>query len=151
MPMHRTRVVDVDAFRWTGQKHYPEWLVANLSYPTCGNVRLVMTNADNSRAEAEEGDYFLRFPDGHVECRTPEEFESEFESIPADDRIPRVLESLRRAWELNPKWRLGQLLTNAITRLQGIKSLWTMTDTMAERELSKLEAYPARDDLRASE
>lgn len=28
------------------------------------------------------------------------------------DRIPAILNSLAEAWELEPDWRLGQLLTN---------------------------------------
>lgn len=33
------------------------------------------------------------------------------------NRIPQILEKVRRLWEANPDWRLGQLLINAIDRV----------------------------------
>ena len=96
MNTHRMKTfeVEVEAFRWTGE--LKEMRVLSTMMP---------------------GDYILRFPDGHIEKRTPEEFVAQFEPISIDvpvDHIPRVLDALRRAWELNPKWPLGELLGCAV-------------------------------------
>ena len=87
MSTHRTRQVEVKAFRWEKQNQdHPEWLTATLFYPASESVRLSVKNADGSSFDAMLGNYLVRFPDGHIEERTPEEFSREFEPLIADDR-----------------------------------------------------------------
>lgn len=49
-------------------------------------------------------------------------------------RIPVMLDLVRQIWELNPKMRLGQLITDAI----GAGSPYWMEDTALEPSLQKM-------------
>jgi hypothetical protein len=51
------------------------------------------------------------------------------------DRIPVVLESLRRLWERNPDWRLGQLIWNCEIH-------WHTEDDEAKEKLDSFEWPP---------
>jgi hypothetical protein len=84
---YRTRVVEVEAFRWTGEpsQDCPEWVSkkARLFYPTTGSVRLTVDYPGGGVGfDLLQGEWLLRFPDGHIEKRTPEEFKAQFEPVP---------------------------------------------------------------------
>jgi len=52
-------------------------------------------------------------------------------------RIDRITDLLRRAWNLEPSFRLTQLVMVAADQLSDAGALWHITDDIIERKLEK--------------